>query len=110
MSKIHLKNAKKIVTLLDTEFSLMGIKFGLDPILNIIPGFGSLFGAAVSIYLFWIAYKLNSGLTTYLKMAANILLDFLLGVIPVVGIFFDVAYKSNVRNLKILEKLSANVK
>jgi hypothetical protein len=98
-----MQNVRRIVKLLDEQYSFLGIKFGIDPLLNLFPGLGNLLGVAISIYLFWIAYQKKSEPVVYFKMALNIILDFLMGVIPVLGLIFDLAYKSNVRNLKILE-------
>jgi hypothetical protein len=95
--------AKKLTTLLDTKFKLWKFSFGIDPILNIVPWLGSAVGAITSLYLFWLAYKMNSSAQVYFRMLWNIFLDFWLGSIPVLGIVFDAFYKSNVRNLKIIE-------
>lgn len=100
----HIASARRMATLLDTKFSFLGIKFGVDPILDIIPGLGSIVGAITSTYLFWIAKRLNVGFWVYMRMLVNILLDLILGEIPVVGILFDVFYKSNIKNIQILEK------
>jgi hypothetical protein len=100
----HIQRAKKLTVLLDTKFSILGFKFGLDPILSILPWLGTAIGALTSTYVFWIANKLSVPTSIYLKMALNILLDFLLGGIPLIGFIFDAFYKSNTRNIKILEK------
>ena len=99
----HIRFAKKLVNLLDTKFHILGIKFGIDPLLDAIPGIGSIIGAAISCYLYWIAYKLNVPRIVYAKMAWNILFDFILGLIPVIGIVFDSFYKSNVKNLALID-------
>ena len=44
----HIRFAKKLVNLLDTKFHILGIKFGIDPLLDAIPGIGSIIGAATS--------------------------------------------------------------
>lgn len=88
---------------MDNKFQLFGVKFGVDPILDIIPGFGNIFGVILSSYLFWIAYHLNVPKSVYAKMAKNIGLDFLLGAVPFAGVVFDLLYKANVKNLALLE-------
>jgi hypothetical protein len=100
--KSHIQFAQALMHLMDSKFSLFGIKFGLDPFLDIWPWFGSFIGAAVSCYLFWIAYKLNVPSKIYWRMGWNIMLDLVLGDIPVIGFFFDLYYKSNEKNLKLL--------
>lgn len=100
----HLFFAKKLVYLLDTKFHIFGFHFGIDPLLNAIPGIGDVMGAATSCYIFWIAYKLNVSTSVYVHMAMNIFFDFVLGLIPILGIVFDAVYKSNVKNFTLLEK------
>lgn len=99
----HLKTSRKLTELLDTEFNILGVRFGIDPILNVIPVFGSLISTFTSLYLFWIGYQLKVPTIIYLKMFLNIFWDLLLSNIPIVGIVFDIFYKSNVKNLAILE-------
>lgn len=101
---LHFDRARKLTKFLDTEFKILGIRFGLDPVLSIIPGIGSVIGVFTSLYLFWIALKLNVPAVVLLKMGWNLLIDFILGEIPIAGIFFDAIYRSNVKNLKLLEK------
>lgn len=100
----HIQFARKLVRLLDTKFHLFGIRFGIDPLLDIIPAAGNIFAAATSCYLFWIAQKLHVPKKVYAQMFGNILLDFIFGVVPVIGVVFDVLYKSNVRNFALLER------
>jgi hypothetical protein len=102
--KNHLALAKKLTVLLDTRFNFLGIRFGLDPLLSIIPGLGSIFGGLVSCYVLWIAIHLRVPILVYLKMVWNVFIDFLFGEIPFVGVFLDIFYKSNVKNLKLLER------
>ncbi len=100
----HLTWAKRLATLLDTKFSIAGIKFGLDPMLDIIPGLGSIIGAITSTYVFWIAGRVSVPTFVYIRMAVNILVDLVLGEIPIVGLFFDILYRANIKNIKLLEK------
>lgn len=100
----HVQFARKLVRLLDTKFHFFGIRFGIDPLLDIVPGAGNVFAAATSCYLFWIAKELRVPKDVYIRMAGNILMDFIFGVVPVIGIVFDVLYKSNVKNFALLEK------
>lgn len=102
--KKHFAIATKLTTLLDTKFKFFGVRFGLDPLLDFIPGLGSIIGGITSCYIFWIASKLDVPGKVYFRMSINILLDLILGEIPIVGIFLDIFYKSNVKNLRLLEK------
>lgn len=100
--KSHLRFAERLTRLMDTKFSLFGIRFGLDPFLDIWPGFGSVVGAGVSCYLFWIARELNVPSWVYWRMGWHIFLDFILGELPIVGFVFDLFYRSNEKNLALL--------
>ncbi len=100
----HIVFARRLTTVLDTKFNVLGIRFGIDPLLDAIPGLGNTLAAATSCYLFWIARKINVPRQIYLRMAWNILADYALGIIPVAGLIFDIFYKSNVKNLALLEQ------
>lgn len=100
----HVQFARRLVTLLDTKFSIWKVKFGIDPLLDVIPGFGSALSMVVSFYLFYIAYRVRVPTMVYVRMGWNMAVDYLAGIIPFVGIFVDVLYKANVRNFALLEK------
>ena len=102
--KSEFQFAKRLTRLMDTQFSFLGIRFGLDPILDFIPFFGDFIGTIVSFYLFLLAYKLKVPIVVYLQMLGNIIIDSILGLIPLAGIVFDAYYRSNIKNLAILEK------
>lgn len=99
----HIKFAKQLTVLLDLKFKVFGIRFGIDPLLNIIPGFGNILTTATSCYLFWIAFRLNVPLFVYIRMAGNIVLDYIFGYFPYIGIVFDLLFRANVRNVALLE-------
>lgn len=106
----HYKRAKFIATLLDSQFGIAGIKFGIDPIINIVPWVGDVVGALLSLYILNIAREAGVSKLDLLKMVANIVIDFIVGIIPFLGVIFDVAYKANLRNLKIIEKYLGKMK
>jgi hypothetical protein len=100
----HIAFAKKITHLMDLRFNMGGVKFGIDPLLDLIPGLGNIVATATSFYLFWIAIQLNVPKWVYGRMLWNIVVDFLFGVVPYVGVIFDVFYRANVRNYMLIEK------
>lgn len=100
----HLKVATILVNFLENRFRLLGIRFGFDPIIGLIPGFGDFISLLLSFYLIWIAVELKIPSSKITQMLFNILLDFLLGLIPVLGDFVDVVYRANTRNLAIIKK------
>ncbi len=93
-----------LTRLMDSQFRIPGtnIRFGLDPILGLVPGFGE--GAALlisgGISLAMLRHGANGMLV--LRMIGNLALDALVGSIPILGDLFDVAYKANRRNLALL--------
>jgi hypothetical protein len=99
----HLKIAKFLVRLFENRFKIFNFRFGLDPIFGLIPGGGDTIGAALSLYLIWIAIKTKLPKERIWEMLKNIFLDFILGLIPLVGDTLDFLFKSNELNWKILE-------
>lgn len=102
----RIKAAKILANLLDSQFNFVGIKFGLDPIINLIPWAGSIIGALLSLFIIHTAYKVGVSKKDMSRMIVNIIIDFILGIIPYIGIVFDVAFKSNIYNVKILQTYS----
>ena len=100
----HLNTARRIANLLDSEFRLFGFKFGLDPILGLVPGLGDIVPALLSLYIVLIAVQARLPVRVIALMVGNVILDLVLGFLPVVGDVVDFFYKSNMRNLNLLER------
>jgi hypothetical protein len=100
----HFLLAKTLVKLLDSQFSFLGIKFGLDPLMSILPGVGGIVPACLSFYIVWIGYQHKIPDTDISRMIWNIVVDFVIGSVPFVGAVADIFIRSNEKNLKILEK------
>lgn len=81
-----------------------GQTFGLDVILGLIPVGGSFLGAALGLYMAWEARNLAMPRSAYMRMAGNVFVDWLLGLIPGVGIIPDFFFRSNSRNLRIIRR------
>lgn len=109
MGEIHPEHNKslKFAKLLDSWFSIPGtnIKVGLDSILGFVTGVGDLVGASLSTYFMFYAIKLGATTSVILRMFMNIMTDLVIGFIPILGDLFDVGWKANLRNAKLLEKL-----
>ncbi len=106
---IHPKS-RKFAELLDSWFTIPGtkIKVGLDPIIGIVTGMGDLAGASLSVYFMFYATRLGAKSSVLLRMFMNIVADLAIGLIPVLGDLFDVAWKANLRNAKLIEELEEN--
>lgn len=100
-----LNRIRKLSRLMDTAFRIPGTPFriGLDPIIGIVPGLGDLIATAFSAYIIFLAARFSIPREDLAKMIYNIALEAVVGTIPILGDIFDAFYKSNIRNLKILE-------
>ena len=92
--------------LLEGLFTIPGTnrKIGLDVILDLIPVAGDAAGAALGGYMFWEARNLGLSKWQMSRMAGNVGIDFLLGLIPWLGAVPDFFFRSNSRNLKIIKQ------
>lgn len=82
------------------------MRIGLDPILGLVPGLGDAAGAMLGGTVFVEAIRRGASRATMIRIAANIALDFLVGSIPLLGDVFDFAWKANLRNVALLERLA----
>lgn len=80
------------------------MRFGLDALLGLVPGLGDVTGAAMGGYLILLGSRLGAPKPVLARMVLNVALDTLVGVVPVVGDLFDVAWKANMRNMALLER------
>jgi hypothetical protein len=101
-----LSRARTIARLLDSAVGVPGtrVRFGLDPVLGLVPGLGDLAGMALSSYLVVLGGQLGAPRIVLVRMLGNIALDTVGGMVPVIGDLFDVAWKSNMRNVALLER------
>lgn len=99
----HIKIVTNFSKLMDEQFKIGPFKFGLDPLVGLIPGLGDILPAALSCYLIWIAWVHELPKKKIIKMVFNILLDLGLGLIPIIGNITDFFFKSNTKNLEILK-------
>src|SRR6476659_4560583 len=88
-----LQTARFLANLLDAEFEVGGFRFGLDPILGVVPVIGDAIAVLIGSYLIHVARKHKLGKWLEARMAANLLLDWAVGSIPIAGDAFDVAFK-----------------
>jgi hypothetical protein len=106
----HLKNADFLSKVLDEQFSFLGYKFGLDPLIGLVPVLGDIIPACISIYMIWIGIQLKMPTHKVVRMIGNIIIDILLGIVPVLGDAADFVVKSSKRNFKILnEHVHSNI-
>lgn len=92
--------------ILERMFVIPGINkpIGLDVLLDIIPGFGTISAAALGSYIAWEARNLGMTKWQMARMGGNIGFDMLLGAIPWIGAIPDFFFQSNTRNLRIIKR------
>lgn len=92
--------------ILERAFIIPGTKipFGLDSVIGFVPFLGDLVTAAMGAYIVWEGRNLGMSKWQLIRMSANIGVDTAIGAIPFVGDAFDLAWRSNSRNLRIIKK------
>lgn len=81
-----------------------GYRIGLDPILGLLPGGGDTITGALGAYIIIEAARMGLPRKVIGEMVGNIIFDSVVGIVPVLGDFFDVTWKANVRNIALLEQ------
>ena len=90
--------------LMDGAIQVGPWSIGLDPLIGLVPGFGDLIGALISMVIVGRAVQAGIPRIALARMVTNIAIDTLVGSIPLFGDAFDFAYKANIKNLRIYEQ------
>lgn len=92
--------------LLERAFVIPGTKipFGLDSVIGLVPVLGDFVTAAMGAYMVWEARNLGMSKWQLMRMAANVGVDTALGAVPLLGDAFDLVFRSNSKNLRIIKK------
>lgn len=99
-----LHRLEQMEMLFDRNFSFLGIRFGYDAILGLVPVAGDTVAAGAAAWILWKAQKLGVPKRLRGRMLANILFDYIFGAIPIIGTVVDVAFKANTRNVRLLKE------
>lgn len=101
-----LDRIRRLSRLMDTSIRIpvFGFRIGLDPIIGLVPGAGDFVSTAFSAYIIFLATRFGIPRQDLTKMIFNVGLEAVVGTVPLVGDLFDAFYKSNIRNLAILEQ------
>ncbi len=99
-----LRRLDRYARMLDSRFRVpfTRIRFGLDPVIGLLPGIGDVAGLGLSLYLIGEAIKIGAGPKTITKMMGNVLIEFVIGLVPLLGDVFDLLWKANDRNAALL--------
>ena len=102
----QLRRLRILTKLFDELIPIPGtrLRVGLDAILGLLPGGGDVMGGTVSTYALLLAARLGAPAPVVLRMGLNILIDTLVGAVPLLGDIFDVGWKANRKNLDLLER------
>src|SRR5690606_37854189 len=104
MADSRLRNIERFTKLLDSQFKIGRFRFGLDPIINLVPFLGDGVTVIASCLLVFTMYQHGASGKLVVKMLLNILIDALIGAIPLIGWLFDFYFKANERNLQLLKE------
>jgi hypothetical protein len=104
--KERLERLDALAALMDSAIAIPGtnIRFGADALVGLIPGIGDLVTAGVASLIILEARRMGAPTHVVARMIGNVALDALVGAIPVVGDLFDVAFRANLRNMRLLRK------
>jgi hypothetical protein len=101
----RLRRIRSLAWLLDRSIPIGGgRRIGLDPIIGLLPGAGDWLGAALSFYVLYQGARLGVPRAVLGRMAGNILVEAVVGAVPVLGDLFDFVWQANHRNLKLVEQ------
>ncbi|MES2179977.1 MAG: DUF4112 domain-containing protein [Gemmatimonadota bacterium] len=102
----RLGSVRALANALDSAIGVPGtsLRIGLDPVLGLIPGFGDVAGAALSGYIVLTGIRLGASRAVVLRMLGNVAIDTVVGSVPLLGDLFDAGWKSNSKNVALLEQ------
>ena len=102
----ELRSLERLADWMDTRFSVPGteLRFGLDGLLGLVPGIGDSVTVLPAAYVIMRARAIGTPPHIQARMVGNVILDLLVGAIPIVGDLFDFAFKANRRNVTLLRE------
>ena len=105
----HLQEIQELAHLLDNSFRipLINYRFGVDAIIGLVPVIGDFTAFGLAGWIIYRAARMGAPKALLARMLANALGDTLVGSVPVLGTLVDVVWKSNSRNLRMLERFLA---
>lgn len=105
-SQADLDSLDALARLLDGQWRIPGtsIRFGVDAVAGLVPGLGDAAMGIVSAYVIYQAWRMGAPATLLARMAVNVGLDTVLGSVPVAGSVFDVFFRANQRNMRLLRR------
>jgi hypothetical protein len=104
--RASLERLDAISRLLDIAFAVPGtnIRFGVEAILRLFPGIGDAAASALSCWVIYEAYRLGVPRLLLSRMIGNVVVEGLAGAVPVAGDLFDIGWRANRRNVRLLRE------
>ena len=101
-----LQKLEKLARLMDSYFAIPGtsIRFGLDSIFGLVPGIGDTGTLLFSLYIISRARSYKVPWYVTLRMIWNALVDWIIGLVPLIGDIFDIGWKSNIKNVSLIRQ------
>jgi len=102
----RVQRVRRFARWMDARYRIpvIGVRFGLDNVIGLVPGVGDAVTAITATWLLRQAIQLGVSNAVLAKMIGNIAIDLSVGAVPVVGDVFDLYWKCNLRNAKLLEE------
>ena len=103
---LDVSELRQLARWMDSVFVIPGlnVRLGLDALLGLIPGIGDVLTSLVALYILQAASQRGVSRVTMARMGVNILIDWALGSVPILGDVFDVFWKANQRNVELLQR------
>jgi hypothetical protein len=104
--RVDISHLRQLARLLDAAVRIPGteVRLGFDALLGLIPGAGDIAGGILSAFIILRAARLGAPRSVLTRMVMNVVIDTAAGSVPVLGDVFDVGWKSNMRNVALLER------
>jgi Domain of unknown function (DUF4112) len=101
-----LDGLRRWARLFDAQFRVPGtqIRFGIDPLIGLVPGIGDMASPLLTIAMLWHALRLRVPRVVLARMVLNALIDAGVGAVPIVGDLFDFAWRASEWNMALLER------
>jgi hypothetical protein len=105
-AQARLTRLRRLAWLIDGVFRIPGMRFrfGLNSIVGLLPGGGDVVLGLISLYIIYEAAQLGVPRAKLMRMLGNVVLEVVVGSVPIVGDLFDMALKANLRNIAIVEE------
>lgn len=100
----RLRQIRSVAWILDRSIPIGKWRIGLDPLLGLIPGLGDWAGATLSLYVLYHAARMGMPTPVLARMSGNVLIEAVVGTVPVLGDLFDMAWQANMRNVRLVEE------